>query len=75
MSATGAVLAEKMQYFNRWRPHRATGQRARCALDPPIYEARHQEIIGEPVLGGLYHVYHLAACRFPQCICAPQAIQ
>jgi transposase InsO family protein len=51
-----AVLAEYIQYFNRWRPHRAIGQRAH----PPIREARHREIIGEPVLGGLHHVYHLA---------------
>jgi transposase InsO family protein len=56
-----AVLAEYMQYFNRWRPHRAIGQRAPCAVDPPICEARHREIIGEPVLDGLHHVYHLAA--------------
>jgi transposase InsO family protein len=52
------VLAEYVQYFNRWRPHRAIGQRAPCAVEPP---ACHRKIIGEPVLGGLHHVYHLAA--------------
>jgi putative transposase len=56
-----AVLAEYYACFNHWRPHRAIGQRAPCAVDPPIREARHQKIIGEPVLGGLHHVYHLAA--------------
>jgi putative transposase len=56
-----AVLAEYMQYFNRWRPHRAIGQRASCTVDRPIREARYGEIIGDPVLGGLHHVYHRAA--------------
>jgi transposase InsO family protein len=55
------VLAEYVQYFNRWRPHRAIGQRAPCAVELPVVEARHGEIIGEPVLGGLHYVYHLAA--------------
>jgi transposase InsO family protein len=55
------VVAEYVRYFNRWRPHRAIGQRAPCAVDPPIREARHRKIIGVPVLGGLHHVYHLAA--------------
>jgi hypothetical protein len=46
----------------RWFcPHRAIGQRAPWTVDPPIREARHRKIIGEPVLGGLHHVYHLAA--------------
>jgi hypothetical protein len=31
---------------------------APCAVDPPIREARHQKMVGEPVLGGLHHVYH-----------------
>jgi hypothetical protein len=30
------------------------------------------EVIGEPVLGGPHHVYHLAAGRFVQSICALQ---
>ena len=56
-----AVLAEYVRYFNRWRPHRAIGQRAPCALDLPICKAPDAEVIREPVLGGLHHVYHLAA--------------
>jgi len=56
-----AVLAEYVRYFNRWRPHRAIGQRAPCAVELPISKAHDGEVIGEPVLGGLHHVYHLAA--------------
>jgi putative transposase len=56
-----AVLAEYVQYFNRWRPHRAIGQRAPSAVELPNSKAHDGEVIGEPVLGGLHHVYHLAA--------------
>jgi putative transposase len=56
-----AVLAEYVRYFNRWRPHRAIGQRAPCAVELPISKAHDAEVIGEPVLGGLHHVYHLVA--------------
>jgi hypothetical protein len=56
-----AVLAEYVQHFNRWRPHHAIGQRAPCAVELPICKAHDAEVIGEPVLGGLHHVYHLAA--------------
>ena len=55
------VLAEYVHYFNRWRPHRAMGQRAPRAVEPPVCKARHGKIVGEPVLGGLHHVYHRAA--------------
>jgi hypothetical protein len=55
------VLAEYVQYFNRWRPHRSIGQRAPCAVELPSRNAQDGVIIGEPVLGGLHHVYHLAA--------------
>lgn len=55
------VLAEYVHYFNRWRPHRSIGQRAPCAVEGAHGEAQDGEITGEPVLGGLHHVYHLAA--------------
>jgi putative transposase len=55
------VLAEYVAYFNHWRPHRSIGQRAPCAVAPPARQNQRPEIIGEPVLGGLHHVYHLAA--------------
>jgi hypothetical protein len=45
--------------FNSWRPHRAIGQRASFAVELPISKALDGEVIGE--LGGLHHVYHLAA--------------
>ena len=56
-----AVLEEYGRYFNRWRPHRSIGQRAPCAVESPSREAQNGMIVGEPVLGGLHHVYHLAA--------------
>jgi len=56
-----ATLAEYVQYFNRWRPHRSIGQRAPCAVEPPHRETQDREVIAKPVLGGLHHVYRLAA--------------
>jgi len=55
------VLAEYVRYFNRWRPHRSIGQRAPCAVELPSRDAQDGVIVGKPVLGGLHHVYHLAA--------------
>lgn len=57
------VLGEYVAYFNHWRPHRSIGQRAPCA---PASSARGQnregtEVMARPVLGGLHHVYDLAA--------------
>lgn len=55
------VLSEYVTYFNRWRPHRSIGQRAPCA---PVALKRRREgtkVDAVPVLGGLHHVYHLAA--------------
>jgi len=55
------VLAEYVQYFNCWRPHRSIGQRAPCAVELPHRDAQGGQIIAEPVLGGLHHVYRLVA--------------
>ena len=55
------ILAEYIAYFNHWRPHRSIGQRALCApiaLEPHPNGTKN---IAEPVLGGLHHVYQLAA--------------
>ncbi len=54
-------LVEYVGYFNRWGPHRSIGQRAPCA--PPITAQRDigSNIIQTPVLGGLHHIYNLAA--------------
>jgi hypothetical protein len=55
------VLAEYVDYFNRWSPHRSIGQRAPCA--PPLPAQRNIAgiITATPVLGGLHHIYNLAA--------------
>jgi transposase InsO family protein len=57
------VLTEYVTYFNRWRPHRSLGQRAPCAPAPPSFASRRNGagVIARPVLGGLHHVYDLAA--------------
>jgi len=57
------VLTEYVNYYNRWRPHRSLGQRAPCAQAPPSCDAdrKGNEIIARSVLGGLHHVYDLAA--------------
>ena len=54
------LMNEYIGYYNRWRPHRSLGQRAPCpALTDP--ERGSREIIAEPILGGLHHVYRTAA--------------
>jgi transposase InsO family protein len=55
------VLAEYVGYFNRWRPHRSIGQRAPCAPLLTVHSNIGGNIIAEPVLDGLHHVYQLAA--------------
>jgi len=55
------VLAEYVAYLNQWRPHRSIGQRAPCA--PALTAPGHQSgtVVATPVLGGLHHVYQIAA--------------
>ncbi len=55
------VLGEYVAYFNHWRPHRSIGQRAPCARGPRTYSQTGTQISAKPALGGLHHVYHLAA--------------
>jgi transposase InsO family protein len=57
------VLNEYVAYFNHWRPHRSIGQRAPCAPAPSVRGRNRKatEVTGRPVLGGLHHVYELAA--------------
>jgi putative transposase len=55
------VLDEYVAYFNAWRPHRGLGQRAPCGSAPSVQSNPTGRIIGQPVLGGLHHVYHHAA--------------
>ena len=55
------ILAEYVWYFNQWRPHRSIGQRAPCgpALATPGRQSG--TVVATPVLGGLHHVYQIAA--------------
>jgi Integrase core domain len=55
------VLDEYVAYFNAWRPHQGLGQRAPCGSVPTAPSNPTGRIIGQPVLGGLHHVYHHAA--------------
>ena len=55
------VLAEYVGYFNHWRPHRSIGQRAPCAQTTRVPRCEGRKVIAKPVLGGLHHVYQLAA--------------
>jgi transposase InsO family protein len=55
------VLAEYVDYFNLWRPHRSIGQRAPRAPPRTIQSKAGGNIIAKPVLGGLHHIYDLAA--------------
>jgi putative transposase len=55
------VLAEYVDYFNGWRPHRSMGQRAPRAPPRTVQSNISGNIIATPVLGGLHHIYDLAA--------------
>jgi putative transposase len=55
------VLAEYVAYFNQWRPHRSIGQRAPCAPALVTPGCQSGTVVAAPVLGGLHHVYQIAA--------------
>ncbi len=55
------VLAEYVDYFNHWRPHRSIGQRAPRLQTTRMPRCKGRKVIARPVLGGLHHVYQLAA--------------
>jgi len=48
-------------YFNQWRPHRSIGQRAPCSPAPTTPGRQSGTVVATPVLGGLHHVYQIAA--------------
>ena len=54
-------LNEYVAYYNQWRPHRSLGQRAPCKKMDEQIEKSTSQIVAEPVLGGLHHVYQFAA--------------
>jgi transposase InsO family protein len=57
------VLTAYIAWFNRWRPHRSLGQQPPCAEIPTLRSSNRNGtgITARPVLGGLHHVYQLAA--------------
>jgi putative transposase len=57
------VLADYLDYFNHWRPHRSIGQRAPCpSMTPRSHgKAEARQIVAKSVLGGLHHVYQPVA--------------
>jgi len=54
-------LNEYKGYYNCWRPHRSLDQRAPCNKLVERIEKTTSQVIAEPVLGGLHHVYRLVA--------------
>ncbi len=55
------LLNEYTAYYNRWRPHRSLGQRAPCPALTEAEPGSAGQIVAEPILGGLHHVYRMAA--------------
>ena len=55
------ILAEYVAYFNQWRPHRSIGQRAPCAPALTTPGRQSATVVATPVLGGLHHIYQIAA--------------
>ncbi len=54
-------LNEYCFYYNRWRPHRSLDQTSPRAPGVEVIKPPRGRIVSEPVLGGLHHVYHVAA--------------
>ena len=56
-------LRRAMSAYNCWRPHRSLGQRAPCDSGVTRVPPRETNcnIIAEPVLGGMHHIYKHAA--------------
>jgi putative transposase len=58
-----SVLTEfGFQYFNTYRPHQGIGQRVPApsgSVAAPCTDP--SKVVGQPVLGGLHHVYRMAA--------------
>jgi transposase InsO family protein len=55
------VLVEYVAYFNQWLPHRSIGQGAPCAPALATLGCQSGTVVATPVLGGLHHVYQIAA--------------
>jgi putative transposase len=57
------AISAYVSYFNHWRPHRSIGQRAPRDPEEPRSPSprKYGKIIANPAVGGLHHVYQLAA--------------
>jgi hypothetical protein len=51
------VLFAYVAYYNRWRPHRSSGQAVPCGEARPLPRQVCRKIVAEPVLGGLHQGY------------------
>src|SRR5215471_7917057 len=47
------ALSVDITYYNRWRPHRALGQRAPCGAAMSLPQKGGRKIVAKPVLGGV----------------------
>jgi transposase InsO family protein len=54
------LIDEYIGYYNAWRPHRSRGQKAPRPRERSSPQ-RGSQIVADPVLGGLHHVYRFAA--------------
>jgi Integrase core domain len=54
------VLSAYVTYYNRWRPRRSLGQKLPCGEARPLPRQACREIVAEPVLSGLHHIYRAA---------------
>jgi putative transposase len=59
--ASSSIISAYVTYYNRWRPHRSLGQVVPCGEARPLPRQACREIVAEPVLGGLHHIYRAAA--------------
>lgn len=55
------IVTEFTAYYNRHRPHRSLNQRPPCPVVPIPTGPPRGEVLAEPVLGGLHHVYRRVA--------------
>lgn len=55
------LLDEFVEYYNRQRPHRSLNQQPPCSPWPTSTGPPTGEVVAQPVLGGLHHVYRRAA--------------
>lgn len=55
------VVDEYVDYYNRWRPHSGISNQPPCGSVPSPSTGPPRRIVATPVLGGIHHVYQVAA--------------